>query len=100
MLFDILQQNPLACMSSYVPFLGLGKPHTFVHGQNMHLTRHKHNDVPNKRIGMPITQLRTSLESVSPRERESLHLSSHTGLMQVLPGHPLADTVTECSITV
>ena len=24
-------------------------------------------------------------------ERESLHLSSHTGLMQVLPGHPLAD---------
>ena len=34
------------------------------------------------------------------RERESLHLSSHTGLMQVLPGHPLADTITECSITV
>ena len=34
------------------------------------------------------------------RERESLHLSSHTGLMQVLPGHPLADTITECSSTV
>ena len=34
------------------------------------------------------------------RERESLHLSSHTGLMQVLPGHPLADTITECSVTV
>ena len=29
------------------------------------------------------------------RERESLHLSSHTGLMQVLPGHPLANTITE-----
>ena len=24
-------------------------------------------------------------------EREVLHLSSHTGLIQVLPGHPLAD---------
>ena len=35
------------------------------------------------------------------RERErDIHLSSHTGLMQVLPGHPLADTITECSITV
>ena len=34
------------------------------------------------------------------RERERVHLSSHTGLMQVLPGHPLADTITECSITV
>ena len=30
------------------------------------------------------------------RERERLHLSSHTGLMQVLPGHPRADTITEC----
>ena len=30
------------------------------------------------------------------RERESLHLSSHTGLMQVLQGHPLADPITEC----
>ena len=30
------------------------------------------------------------------RERESLHLSSHTGLMQVLPGHPLADPIREC----
>ena len=29
------------------------------------------------------------------RERESLHLPSHTGLMQVLPRHPLADTTTE-----
>ena len=34
------------------------------------------------------------------RGRESLHLSSHTGLMQVLPGHPLADTITEFLITV
>ena len=30
-------------------------------------------------------------ENKSGREIESLHLSSHTGLMQVLPGHPLAD---------
>ena len=36
------------------------------------------------------------------REREKergLHLSSHTGLMQVLPGHPLADAITVRSIT-
>ena len=31
------------------------------------------------------------------RERERvLHLSSHTGLMQALPGHPLADPKREC----
>ena len=35
------------------------------------------------------------------RERELfrervLHLSSQTGLMQVLPGHPLADPIREC----
>ena len=41
-----------------------------------------------------------ALEREREGERESLHLSSHTGLMQVLPGHPLADTITECSVTV
>ena len=30
------------------------------------------------------------------RGREVLHLSSHTGLMQVLPGHPLAGPKREC----
>ena len=38
--------------------------------------------------------------AVLEREREGLHLSSHTGLMQVLPGHPLADTITEYSVIV
>ena len=33
--------------------------------------------------------------TLESRERESLHLSSHTGLMQGLPGHPLADTITK-----
>ena len=36
-----------------------------------------------------------------PRERERervLHLSSRTGLMQVLPGHPLADPIREQSL--
>ena len=36
----------------------------------------------------------------SKRERESLHLSSHTGLMQVLPGHTLADSIIECFVIV
>ena len=30
--------------------------------------------------------------SLREGERESSHLSSHTGLMQVLPGHPLEAT--------
>ena len=29
---------------------------------------------------------------VAEREREGIHLSSHTRLIQVLPGHPLADS--------
>ena len=31
-------------------------------------------------------------EPAPERAREVLHLSSHTGLSQVLPGHPLADS--------
>ena len=44
--------------------------------------------------GMPAAAKQTATSNAtSPRERtiEVLHLSSHTRLMQVLPGHPLAD---------
>ena len=57
--------------------------------------------VPQDPISMPMGGLGAAAGASfeRERERESLHLSSHTGLMQVLPGHPLADTITECSIT-
>ena len=42
----------------------------------------------------------TIRKRLQEREKGSLHLSSHTGLMQVLPEHPLADPITECSVTV
>ena len=46
-------------------------------------------------VGGHREQLRC-VEFGSLRVRESLHLSSHTGLMQVLPGLPLADPKREC----
>ena len=46
--------------------------------------------------GMPTERALGPNDTTRERERESLHLASHTGLMQVLPGHPLADSITEC----